>query len=74
MTPSGGCHIFLADIYDPTDGLGDATSAGLPHWPDGLAIHTAYNNVIRRCAKERDSVHLVPMREAFLGQGIHCTQ
>lgn len=70
----GGCHIFLADIYDPTDGLGDAASAGLPAWPDGLAIHTAYNDVIRRRAAERKSVHLVPMREAFLGHGIHCTQ
>lgn len=26
----GGCDVFLADIYDPTDGLGDAEKAGLP--------------------------------------------
>ncbi len=70
----GGCHIFLADIYDPTDGLGDAASAGLPAWPDGLAIHAAYNDIIHRCAAERETVYLVPMRETFLGHGIHCTQ
>jgi lysophospholipase L1-like esterase len=27
----GGCEIFLADIYDPTDGVGDAPSVYLPH-------------------------------------------
>lgn len=70
----GGCAIFLADIYDPTDGRGDAHSAGLPAWPDGTAIHRAYNEVIRRCAARRPSVHVVPMYDEFLGHGIHCTQ
>ncbi|NQU21943.1 MAG: SGNH/GDSL hydrolase family protein [Candidatus Nealsonbacteria bacterium] len=70
----GGCHIFLADVYDPTDGVGDAENAGLPAWPDGLAIHTAYNDVIHRCAQRRPSVHLVPIHALFLGHGIHCTQ
>ncbi len=70
----GGCHVFLADIYDPTDGIGDAANAGLPPWPGGVAIHRAYNEVIRRLAAERESVRLVPMYEAFLGHGIHCRQ
>ncbi len=64
----------MADIYDPTDAMGDAAATGLPDWPDGLAIHNAYNDAIRRCAERRDLVHLVPIREAFLGHGIHCTQ
>lgn len=67
----GGCLIFLADIYDPTDGVGDIERAGLPPWPEGLAVHRAYNEVIRRCAAERASVHLVPMYGEFLGHGIH---
>ena len=46
----GGCMIFLADIYDPSDGVGDAASAMLPDWPDCMAIHRAYNDAIRRCA------------------------
>ncbi|NLX98801.1 MAG: SGNH/GDSL hydrolase family protein [Rhodopirellula sp.] len=70
----GGCFVFLADIYDPTDGIGDATRAGLPPWSEGLAVHRAYQKVIHRCAAERESVYLVPMHEAFLGHGIHCRQ
>ncbi|MGE0758131.1 MAG: SGNH/GDSL hydrolase family protein [Pirellulaceae bacterium] len=70
----GGCQIFLGDIYDPTDGLGDAPSVFLPHWPDGLAIHAAYNAVIRRCAERREWVHCVPIHATFLGHGSHCTQ
>jgi lysophospholipase L1-like esterase len=42
----GGCQFFIANIYDPTDGVGDATTAGLPDWPDGLKIIAAYNEVI----------------------------
>jgi lysophospholipase L1-like esterase len=70
----GGCEIFLADIYDPTDGVGDAPSVYLPHWPDGLAIHAEYNRAINRCAAERKSVHIVPLHAAFLGHGSHCRQ
>ena len=70
----GGCHVFLADIYDPTDGVGDADTAGLPGWPDGLAVLGAYNDVIHRVAARRDNVHLVAIHATFLGHGIHCTQ
>ncbi len=70
----GGCHIFLADIYDPTDGLGDASHAGLPPWNDGHDVRRAYNDVIDRCARRRSNVHLVPIYHEFLGHGIHCTQ
>ena len=34
----GGCHIFLANIYDPTDAVGDTQATGLPAWPDGMAL------------------------------------
>ena len=70
----GGCVIFLANIYDPTDGIGDAQNAGLPHWPDAVAILAAYNDVISRCAREKESVHLVDIHSAFLGHGIHAAQ
>lgn len=70
----GGCHIFLGDIYDPTDGVGDAPSVFLPDWPDGLAIHTKYNEAIHRCAAQHESVHLVPIHQTFLGHGSHCAQ
>jgi lysophospholipase L1-like esterase len=70
----GGCRIFLADIYDPTDGDGAAWTAGLPRWPDSLRILEAYNAAIRRCVAWHPSVHLVPIREMFLGHGIYCRQ
>ena len=70
----GGCHIFLADVYDPTDGVADAQNAGLPRWPEGLAVHGAYNDVIRQIAAKRPNVHLVPLHGEFLGHGIHCRQ
>ena len=70
----GGCEIYLADIYDPTDGVGDAPSVYLPDWPDGLAIHAKYNSVISEIVAARESVHLVPRHETFLGHGSHCRQ
>jgi lysophospholipase L1-like esterase len=70
----GGCLILIADVYDPTDGIGDARNAGLPAWPDGLAIHRAYNDAIHRLAERRRSVRVVPMHDEFLGHGIHCVQ
>ncbi|MDP6468752.1 MAG: SGNH/GDSL hydrolase family protein [Pirellulaceae bacterium] len=70
----GGCHVFLADIYDPTDGVGDAPSVYLPAWPDGLAIHAEYNAVIHACAEQSANVHLVSLHQEFLGHGSHCRQ
>lgn len=69
-----GCEIYIGDIYDPTDGVGDAPSVFLPDWPDGLAIHARYNLVIRQVAASRDHVHVVPLHETFLGHGSHCRQ
>jgi lysophospholipase L1-like esterase len=68
----GGCRIFIADIYDPSDGRGDPGSAGLPDWPDVLPVHAAYNQALRRAATRHASVRVVPMYNAFLGHGIHC--
>ncbi len=69
-----GCHIFIADIYDPTDGDSDTQYAGLPAWPDGSSVLNAWNDVIRDFAERHDDVSLVEMRAAFLGHGIHCVQ
>lgn len=70
----GGCEIYLADIYDPTDGVGDAPSVYLPHWRDGLAIHERYNRILSRQAEQRPNVTLVPLYQIFLGHGSHCRQ
>ena len=70
----GGCEIFLANIYDPTDGVGDIEHCGLPlpRWPDGLKILTEMNAVIERAAASRKNIHIVDIRSEFLGHGIHC--
>lgn len=69
----GGCLIFVADIYDPSDGLGNPESTwALPAWPDCLAIHAEYNAALRRVARRFKQVHVVPVHEVFLGHGIHC--
>jgi lysophospholipase L1-like esterase len=70
----GGVHVFLANIYDPTDGVGDIQRAGLPAWPDGLRILNAYNRVLADVSAERPWVHPVNLHDTFLGHGIHCVQ
>ena len=70
----GGCEIFMANIFDPTDGFGDADRAGLPHWPDGNKILDAYNQVIQQCAATHPNFHAIDMHAIFLGHGIHCTE
>jgi hypothetical protein len=71
----GGCAIFVADIYDPSDGVGDPESTwALPRWPDCLHIVDAYNSALQRVAQNHSAVHVVPVYDAFLGHGIHCRQ
>ncbi len=70
----GGCQIYLANIYDPTDGIGDTTRARLPAWKDAERILNAYNDVISRSAQKHANIHVVDIHAAFLGHGIHCTQ
>ncbi len=69
----GGCHLFVANIYDPTDDDGDIEHAGLPAWPDGLQVLKEYNEVLARFADRHPDVTLIDMRAEFLGHGIHCT-
>ena len=61
----GGCEIFIANIYDPTDGVGDAPSIFLPDWPDGLAIHSKYNEAIRVVAAKMDNAHVVDLHKTI---------
>ena len=69
-----GCEIFIADIFDPTDGKGDIQRAGLPEWRDGSKLLAAYNKIIHQAGQKYSHVHVVPLHDAFLGHGIHCAQ
>ena len=70
----GGCQIFLANIYDPTDGVGDIENASLPlpRWPQGLEVLALWNQTIAEVCDAYDHVHLVDIHAPFLGHGIHC--
>ena len=68
----GGCEIFLANIYDPTDGVCDPENAGFPPWPDGSRILAHMNSLIVELCDEYDNVHLVDIHTSFLGHGTHC--
>ncbi|MCP5521672.1 MAG: SGNH/GDSL hydrolase family protein [Verrucomicrobiales bacterium] len=70
----GGCHIFLANIYDPSDGTGSLRWVGLPAWPDGLKLLAAYNEILSTAADRHPDVHLVDIHEPFLGHGLSCAQ
>lgn len=71
----GGCEVFLANIYDPTDGVGDIEHAhiALPAWPAGLKVLPLFNDIIAETCRSYTNVHLVDFHAAFLGHGIHCT-
>jgi lysophospholipase L1-like esterase len=70
----GGCEIFMANIFDPTDGFGDAERVGLPPWKDATKILDAYNGVILQCETRHPDFHVVDIHDPFLGHGIHCTE
>lgn len=69
-----GCEIFIANIYDPTDGVGDIQNAHLmlPKWPDGIKVLALFNRIIAGTCEQYPNVHLVDIHSEFLGHGIHC--
>lgn len=68
----GGCQIFLANLYDPTDGIGDPKSFGLPRWPDSMEVLEEMNRRIAELCAEFANVHCVDIHTPFMGHGIHC--
>ena len=70
----GGCEIFLANVYDPTDGVGDIEHANLPlpPWRDGEKVLALWNRTIAEVCDAYGHVHLVDIHAPFLGHGIHC--
>lgn len=74
----GGLAVFIATIYDPTDGVGDIENAGpmfyLPSWPDALGILGGFNQAIENVAARFDFVHVADVRGTMLGHGIHADE
>jgi lysophospholipase L1-like esterase len=63
-----GARVVLSTVYDPTDGTGDLSWAGLPPWTGGLEILAALNDVIRDAAAGHGTA-LADLHAAFLGHG-----
>ena len=70
----GGCEIFLANIYDPTDGVSDPEKVGLPKWRDGVKVLGLTNTKIGELCEKYENVHLVDIHSEFMGHGIHCME
>lgn len=70
----GGCHIFLATIYDPSDGGDNPWWTGLRPWKDSAKIIDAYNEIILSIGEKHSNVAVVDIHKAFLGHGIRCAQ
>jgi lysophospholipase L1-like esterase len=71
----GNVSVFLANIYDPTDLVGDIQNANvsgnhLPAWPGGLDVLALYNSTIADIATTTGAT-VVDMHAAMLGHGIH---
>lgn len=70
----GVVTVLLANIYDPTDGVGDIQNAPgptqLPAWPEGEQVLALYNQTLSQVAQENGAT-LVDMRSTMLGHGIH---
>ncbi len=70
----GGCDIFFANIYDPTDGAGDPQTMGLPRWRACVKVLGLTNQKIAELCEQYPNVHLVDIHSEFLGHGIHCDE
>ena len=67
VEPSG--RLVVGTVYDPSDGTGDATSVGLPPWPDVVAVLAELNAALRAVAHEHGAV-VAEVHELFLGHGL----
>ena len=70
----GGCDIFFANIYDPTDGVGDPQTMMMHRWPACVKVLALANQKITELCEKYPNVHLVDIHSEFLGHGIHCDE
>lgn len=61
--------VALGNVYDPSDGTGDAPSVGLPPWPDVVAVLRELNTMLSNVAAEH-GVGLADLHGRFSGHGL----
>jgi hypothetical protein len=67
LAPGG--TVVVGTVYDPSDGIGDTTSVGLPPWPDVVAVLAELNETLRAVAG-RHGASVAEIHERFLGHGL----
>ena len=65
----GDVPILLCNIYDPSDGTGDAVKMGLPVWTSALGLIGRFNAEIEAQAKTYNC-HFIDLHQRFLGHGL----
>ena len=67
LGPAG--RVVVGTVYDPSDGTGDASSVGLPPWPDVVGVLAELNETLRRVAAEHGAC-VAEIHQRFLGHGL----
>jgi hypothetical protein len=62
-------RIVVGTVYDPSDGTADASSVGLPPWPEVVEVLGHLNSALRDLA-ERHGAAVAEIHEKFLGHGL----
>ena len=68
-----GLTVFVGNIYDPTDGVGDIENAGLslPPWPGGLTVLLKMNETTAEVCGRHQRARLLDVHATFRDHGIH---
>ena len=61
--------VLLGNVYDPSDGTGDAAALGLPPWPDALDVLGELNDALAAAA-DAHGARVADIHGAFLGHGV----
>lgn len=69
----GGCHIFMFNLYDPSDGDGPAPFLPALKWPDAMKV-LRDNETIARCLARHPTAHLIDLHSLFMGHGFACAR
>jgi lysophospholipase L1-like esterase len=62
-------RVVVGNVYDPSDGTGDAQRLGLPPWPDAVGVLTELNGALRDAA-HRHGAALADIAGRFTGHGL----
>jgi lysophospholipase L1-like esterase len=64
-----GAVLIVGTVYDPSDGSGDASSVGLPPWPDVVAVLDELNAVLQDTARQHGA-EIADIHATFAGHGL----